>query len=218
MATIRSFLTRMFVLCVLAIILIVFATRFFYQKMVEQAADTSKLFVVSKIVDGETLELENGDKVRMIGYKIPRVGDKKPAEMGRDRMWYDSMFIGKNSSAAKGFLMDRTKGKTVQLQFDPATESTNYRDKKGRLLAYVWLRELELSVEQDWLVADMDRHPYGYPVLLNACMVRGGYGYTDESMPWDYVREFRMLQNEAAQSGRGIWAGAAPAAEQEDEF
>jgi endonuclease YncB( thermonuclease family) len=206
MAAVNLLLKKMAVFSAVALLVIVVGSRFFYRTMVAKTSQSENLFVVSKILDAETLQLENGAQVRMIGLRVPRTGDPKPKGTEEDRAWENVRFVGKNSAAARSFLIDRSKGKTVHLQYDPVYAGVKHRDPRGRILAYVWLRELELSIEQNWLVADLARHPYGFPVLLNACMIRAGFARTDESVDFDYVREFRVLQGEALQDGRGIWA------------
>jgi micrococcal nuclease len=78
-------------------------------------------FLVSRVIDGDTVELENGDKVRYIGIDTPETMDpRKPVQC-----------FGKNATAANKELVE---GKPVWLVKD----ITN-KDKYGRLLRYVYL-------------------------------------------------------------------------------
>lgn len=77
--------------------------------------------VVKRVIDGDTIELENGDKVRYIGIDTPETLDpRKPVQC-----------FGKNASAKNKELVE---GKPVWLVKDVSD-----KDKYGRLLRYVYL-------------------------------------------------------------------------------
>jgi micrococcal nuclease len=93
--------------------------------------------------------------------------------------------FGKEASAFTRRLAD---GKSVLLRGEAGTLD---RDKYGRLLRYVLL-------------------PDG--TLLNAEIVRQGYGFALTRYPFARMDEFRALEREARDRGLGLWAGAAPRA------
>lgn len=85
-------------------------------------------YTVSKVIDGDTLELQLGDKiekVRLIGVNTPETVDprRKVECFGREASDY-----------AKKILT----GQKVSLEFDP---SQDQRDKYSRLLAYLYLED-----------------------------------------------------------------------------
>ncbi|NLH48650.1 MAG: thermonuclease family protein [Myxococcales bacterium] len=92
-------------------------------------------------------------------------------------------YFGKEASA---FTHKMADGKTVRLELDQASAATNHRDKYGRLLAYVFL-------------------PDG--TLLNAELIRQGYGHAYTRYPFAKMEEFRALEREAREAGRGLWGG-----------
>lgn len=92
-------------------------------------------------------------------------------------------YFGKEASAFTHRMAD---GKTVRLEFDQASAATGHRDKYGRLLAYVFL-------------------PDG--TLLNAEIIRQGYGHAYTRFPFAKMEEFRNLEREAREAGRGLWGG-----------
>ncbi len=92
-------------------------------------------------------------------------------------------YFGKEASA---FTHKMADGKTVRLELDQASAATNHRDKYGRLLAYVFL-------------------PDG--TLLNAELIRQGYGHAYTRFPFAKMEEFRALEREAREAGRGLWGG-----------
>jgi len=90
--------------------------------------DQSGLFPVTKVVDGDTIDVEiNGEsaRLRLIGINTPETVDpRKPVEC-----------FGKEASAAAKELLF---GKKVRLEADP---SQTDRDKYDRLLRYVFLED-----------------------------------------------------------------------------
>ena len=84
---------------------------------------------VVRVIDGDTVVLETGDRVRLIGVDTPEtVHPSKPVE-----------HYGKEASAyTKGLL----EGKTVRLEYDQQT-----RDRYGRILAYVFRDSLFINAE-----------------------------------------------------------------------
>ncbi|MCX5751918.1 MAG: thermonuclease family protein [Candidatus Saganbacteria bacterium] len=89
------------------------------------------LYTVSRVVDGDTIQLFSGEKVRYIGIDTPETKHpKKPVQ-----------YFGKEASEANKKLVG---GKQVRLEFD-----VQKRDKYGRLLAYVYVGDVFVNA---WLV------------------------------------------------------------------
>lgn len=101
----------------------------------ENLAPASSGFLrVTRIIDGDTIELENGKKIRYIGVNSPEtVAPKRPVQC-----------YGKQASAYNKNLV---LGKKVRLQKD-----VSETDKYGRLLRYVYLQDgtfVNLKLVQD---------------------------------------------------------------------
>jgi len=75
------------------------------------------------------------------------------------------------------------EGKNVRLEPDPEDSD---RDKYGRILRYVYL-------------------PDG--TLLNAELIKDGYGFAYTVFPITKLDEFRALESDAHTHNRGLWAG-----------
>lgn len=76
---------------------------------------------ISRVIDGDTIELTNGKKVRLIGIDTPETKHPtKPVE-----------YFGKEASA---FTRQLLQGKQVRLEYD-----VQETDRYGRLMAYVYL-------------------------------------------------------------------------------
>ena len=78
------------------------------------------------MVDGGTLLLQSGERVRLIGVDTPEIKHpKKPVE-----------YFGKEASA---FTRRMVEGKRVRLECDQANAARGHKDRYGRTLAYVFL-------------------------------------------------------------------------------
>lgn len=74
---------------------------------------------VTSVHDGDTITLESGEKIRLLGINTPEVGGYRPLEPG--------------GMAARDWLRDQILGKAVRLEFD-----ATLRDRYQRLLAHVF--------------------------------------------------------------------------------
>lgn len=88
--------------------------------------------------------------------------------------------------AAAEFTKNLIGDSPVRLEADPL--NTN-RDRYDRLLRYVYL-------------------PDG--TLINAEIIKQGYGFAYTSFPFGKIEEFKQLQQEAQQANRGLWASCEP--------
>ncbi len=79
---------------------------------------------VKKVIDGDTFQLNTGEKVRLIGINAPE--QNQP-----------------NYSDAKKSLQNMVLGKSIDLQFDVAK-----KDRYGRLLAYVYAGNVFVNLKQ----------------------------------------------------------------------
>jgi endonuclease YncB( thermonuclease family) len=74
---------------------------------------------VKRVIDGDTIQMGNGTRVRLIGVDTPEtVHPEKPVE-----------YFGKEASA---FTRRMVEGKRVRLEFDPANTLLDNKDRYGR--------------------------------------------------------------------------------------
>ncbi len=98
---------------------------------------------VRRVVDGDTLVLENKERVRLIGVDTPETKHpRKPVE-----------YYGKEASA---FTKRMVQGKRVRLEFDQANAHINHKDRYRRTLAYVFLED------GTFLNAEIIKQGYGF--------------------------------------------------------
>ncbi len=131
----------------------------------------SAVVQVVRVIDGDTIQVccvfGDREKVLYIGINTPET--KHPTK-GVEH-------FGKEASEANRKLVD---GKTVSLEFD-----VEQRDRYGRLLAYVFLKD---------------------GTFVNAWLVEHGFAQVMTVPPNVKHQElFLRLQREAREEGRGLW-------------
>lgn len=103
---------------------------------------TNSLFEIKRVIDGDTIELENGERVRYIGMDTPETADpRKPVQC-----------FGREASRKNKELVE---GQKVRLEKD-----VSERDKYGRWLRYVWVGNVFINLE---LVKQGFAYAYSYP-------------------------------------------------------
>ena len=105
-------------------------------------ANAQQLVRVTRVIDGDTIVLESGERVRLLGVNAPEVNHpKKPVEA-----------FGKE---AADFARRMVEGKLVRLELDP---NVRPRNKHSRTLAYVFLQD------GTFLNAEIVKQGYGFAV------------------------------------------------------
>jgi micrococcal nuclease len=126
---------------------------------------------VQRVVDGDTLLLGTGERVRLIGVDTPETNHlNKPVE-----------YFAKEAAA---FTRRMAEGKRIRLEYDDANAAIGHKDRYDRTLAYVFLED---------------------GTLLNAEIIRQGYGHAYTRFPFGRMNEFRQLEREAREQRRGLW-------------
>ena len=97
---------------------------------------------VKRVIDGDTVELENGERVRYIGIDAPETVDPRKSVQ----------CFGKEASLENKKMVE---GKVVRLEKDISD-----KDKYGRLLRYVYQGDVFINLE---LVKRGYAHTYTYP-------------------------------------------------------
>lgn len=164
----------------------------------------SETYTVERVVDGDTIKLSNGERVRLIGIDTPESKPNDKAKRDSKRTGQDVETITKMGQEATEFLKTACvmlEGKKVRLEFD-----VEKRDKYGRLLAYVYF-DYPPGVELEQ-VPDCY---YGYNgdvtyVFINASIMMAGYA-TPMTIPPNvkYADLFKKLYQEAGRNLRGLW-------------
>jgi micrococcal nuclease len=136
--------------------------------------------LVKRAVDGDTLVLENGERVRLIGIDTPEMHESNKLYRDAQRSKQDISTIQKLGRRAYEFTKNLVEGKRVSLEFD-----VEKYDKYGRLLAYVYLKD---------------------GTFVNAEIVKQGYASLMTYPPnVKYADLFLRLYRQARENRRGLW-------------
>jgi micrococcal nuclease len=136
--------------------------------------------LVKRVIDGDTLQLETGERLRLIGIDTPEMHESDKLYRDAQRTKQDISTIKELGRRAYEFTKKLVEGKRVSLEFD-----VEKYDKYGRLLTYVYLKD---------------------GTFVNAEIVRGGYASLMTIPPnVKYANLFLKLYQEARNNRRGLW-------------
>lgn len=133
---------------------------------------------VVRVYDGDTIEVADVGKVRLLGIDAPEF-----EASGRDRFYLrrdiSPETLRRTARRARSFTIDQARGKHVSLTLDH-----QHRDRYDRLLAYVHL-------------------PDGR--LLNRLLVKKGLAAVYRRFDFRMKEDFLDAEAEARRAGRGMW-------------
>lgn len=137
-------------------------------------------FRVEHAVDGDTLKLNNGERVRLIGVDTPETHENPKLLRDAKKSGEDVQTILQMGREAHDFTRKIAEGQEVRLEFDVQS-----RDRYGRLLAYVYLSD---------------------GTFLNEEIIRSGYAYPMTIPPnVRHAQNFRSLFEQARAKHLGLW-------------
>jgi len=168
----------------LGIFLIIFAY-IAYNKLTDDINGSKEkkkdLVFVKRVVDGDTFELSDGQKVRLLGIDTPEVYESNKMERDAELSRQDKTTIMKLGNLACDYVKGFVEGKYVRLERDHMNED---KDKYGRLLRYVYLEN---------------------GTCVNAKIIADGYAQVYDKFPISKLEEFRELQRDARENKLGLW-------------
>lgn len=140
-----------------------------------------EVLVVKRVVDGDTFELSDGERVRLLGIDTPEKYESDKLDRDAESSGQDKKTIMKLGKLAGDYVRNFVEGKTVILEKEPGYSD---KDKNGRLLRWVYLED---------------------GTFVNGKIVRDGYAYVFEKFPVSKMDELRKYQREARENKRGLW-------------
>jgi micrococcal nuclease len=138
---------------------------------------------VRRMVRGEVIEHVDGDTLRLRVFNPPAglraVETVRLLGVDTPETVHPNKPVERFGKEASAFTQSRLSGKTVYAAFD-----WDLRDRYGRLLAYIYTAPGE---------------------CFNAEIIRQGYGYAYLRFPFRFQDEFKEIERQARQAGRGLW-------------
>ena len=135
--------------------------------------------IVSWIYDGDTLQVENIGRVRLLGIDTPETDPSWRDRFYQSRFGISSMRLRQIAKQAKRFTIDQVKGRRVWLSFDHQKV-----DKYGRTLAYLYLSDGR---------------------QLNRLLLEKGLASVFLRYQFRHKEDFLAAEKMARQAQRGLW-------------
>ena len=177
---------------------------------------SGQTLTVQNVIDGDTLQLSNGETVRLIGIDCEE-NEYSPAEAtytNTGKKFKRGPESIKKAKEAAEFTRKLVDGKQVRLEYD-----VQAKDKYGRTLAYVWY---DIKCDEDipeYLYYESMRknaNPERCSAsILNATLIKAGYAQVMTptlnpagqvvSPNVKYQELFAKLEKEAKEKKRGLW-------------
>lgn len=172
------------------IVALAIASRFTGRRIFREPLRTDVNYRITRIFDGDTIELDGEHRVRLIGVDTPEAwpSDKLERDAARSGTPVEEVLaLGREASEFTKRLCD---GRMARVAFDPLFAPRKHRDIYGRWLAYVYL------------VHPVD--PGAEPIFLNRVLVEEGYARRS-GFEFSLRDEFRDLEAEARANEAGLW-------------
>jgi len=142
---------------------------------------SQETYLVTKVYDGDTFQIDTGEKVRLLGIDTPEKWESGKLDKDSERSGKDKELIKALGKLASDYAENILFNQQVILIAD----STNSdKDRYGRLLRYAYLQD---------------------GTLFNLKIIQDGYAYAYTKYPVIYIQEFIEAQREARENSRGLW-------------
>jgi micrococcal nuclease len=176
-----KFISKSIVTLAVLILFGYFTWMYIIPRLNEHQSKQKETFLVKRVIDGDTFELESKERVRMLGIDTPEKYESSKLERDVERSGQDKKTLQKLGEMASQYTKKLIEGKRVQLVPEP-----NYEDKDvyGRLLRYVYLED---------------------GTFINKKIVEDGYAYAFRKYKISLLDEFIKAENEARVNKRGLW-------------
>jgi micrococcal nuclease len=159
-----------------------FAWIYIIPKLSEHEQKKEKeLFLVKRVIDGDTFELESKERVRMLGIDTPEKWESNKLERDVERSGQDKKTIQKLGSLASDYVKKLIEGKQVVLLPEPNYED---KDRYGRLLRYVYFED---------------------GTFINKKIVEDGYANAYRQYKISKLDELIDSEKRARENNKGLW-------------
>lgn len=164
--------------------------RFAGQALLREPLRPDKDYRISRVFDGDTVELEGRYVIRLIGVDTPEAWPCPKLERDAARLGLPESVVMDMGRRASDFARRLCAGRKARVEFDPINAPRRHRDIYGRILAYVHLVD--------------PARPEKAPVFLNREIVACGYSRRS-NFDFQYRDEWRELEARARDRKYGLW-------------
>jgi len=154
---------------------------YIYPKLLQHESKENEIHFVKRVIDGDTFELENRERVRVLGIDAPEKYESQKLDNDVNRTGQDKKTIQMLGTLSSEYAEKLLSGKKVKL-----VPELNYedKDKYGRLLRYVYFED---------------------GTFFNKKMVDDGYAYAYRTFKISKLDELIEAERQARISQRGLW-------------
>lgn len=146
----------------------------------EEAPANIQWRTIVRVVDGDTVELDGKEKVRLIGIDTPEKFESAKLDKDSERSGKDKKTIQALGEKASEYAKTLCEGKKVWLEYDQTRT-----DKYGRTLAYLHLEDGK---------------------VVNEEILKAGFANAYTKFPFKYMEQYRELEKAAREGKKGLWA------------
>ncbi len=163
--------------------------------------------VVKRVLDGDTLVLEDGRRIRLIGVDAPEIHNEDKLKEETEIYGKDVGGVRAMGEKAKAFVEGLVAGKKAILEYDIFNAVSNDRDQYGRTLAYVKFdcRKPPQELADLFKARGLKLKWKKEGVNLSAIILQCGYGRVFKKFPFKYQDSFKQFEKEARENHLGLW-------------
>ncbi|GEM_PF-3452131 len=145
--------------------------------------------IVTKVIDGATLEVDGKETIRLIGVSVPDPNSENPAKKkwGQQILQLTKQLVG---------------NRQVWLEYG----SEKKTDEQGKTWAYVFFNMKLKEVSRIMDDAYMPFWGTGGNFMLNRMLVEFGYAYVSSPFSFKYRSTFTGLEKDARRRDLGMWS------------
>lgn len=166
------------------------------------------LETIKRVISGDTFQLENGKKIRLIGLDAPEIKANRKAKEDSRRTGQSLEAIIKRGKMTMDWVVPRLKGKKIFLKYD-----VQKKDNRGAEWVYAYLYDVSnfyggiierqgFDVQFEWWEVP-ERGSY---VFINGTILKGGYATPVRNPPnVKYADLFEELYWDAKEKSEGLW-------------
>lgn len=136
---------------------------------------------IIKVYDGDTFQIDTGDKVRLLGIDTPEKCESGKLDKDRERSGKDKETIKALGQLASDYTEKLLLNQKVLLLADSAD---NDKERYGSLLRYAHFEDV---------------------TLFNLKIILEGYAYAYSRYPVIFMQEFLEAQREVSEINRDLW-------------
>lgn len=184
-------------------------------------------YTVSRVIEGDSVDLSNGEQVHLIGVDCPKFENHERNRRNSERLGVDPEHYESFAQKARDFTKRLIEHQKLRLEYDESNAEIGHRDKTGRTLAYIVVRQDPKApfiyegetymgkkryddffgdgsgVLVPWGRGEDYEEKFGFS--LNGMLIRSGHCLVNNQFPFKHVDGFQELEEDAKKNKRGLW-------------